>query len=60
MNNRRKGIKYAKNPRTYRITATLNKEEYEKIVGMADELQTTMTDVVLQGAELLEAKLKKN
>ena len=46
------------NPRTERLSVRVTKEEKQEINNLADRLELTLTDTILQGIEALDEKYK--
>ena len=46
------------NPRTERLSVRVTKEEKQEINDLADRLELTLTDTILQGIEVLDEKYK--
>lgn len=54
MKNKRK--RYTSNPRNITVSMRVTKEEKEKIDNLADKLELTITDTLIQGIKALDEK----
>ncbi len=55
----KKGTKLTDNPKTVKLGLRLTQGEAKRIQDCADALQTTRTNVIMQGIELVEKRIKK-
>lgn len=55
----KKGTKLTDNPKDTKLTLRLTQGEAKRIQDCADALQTTRTNVIMQGIELVEERIKK-
>jgi len=56
---KKSGRPKSENPKNFDITIRLTKEETDMIQECADKLQTSRTDVIIQGVKKLRSELEK-